>query len=283
MTKISVITINRNNKDGLRKTMQSVLEQDFDDLEYIVVDGASDDGSVEVIKEYEEQFGQQGRIAFQYESKPDKGIFNAMNKGILKSKGEYLLFLNSGDYLVAGNVLSSFASLGAKEDYVSGDIKIYINGHEEIRKNPEKVDFLFMHRQAIHHQATFIKRTAFEQYGMYNESNKIRGDWEHTLRSIVVGGASYRHIDLLVSVFDINGIGSVGLLKDVSQQEKKRAYLSFMPEYVADALNYYLEMEEANRDRIRLYHEYITIKEGQFGFVIRAILWFKTIIHRKKI
>lgn len=277
MTKISVITINRNNRDGLRKTMQSVLEQDFDNFEYIVVDGASDDGSVEVIKEYEERFKQQGRIAFQYESKLDKGIFNAMNKGIVKSKGEYLLFLNSGDYLVAGNVLSSFARLGAKEDYVSGDIKIYINGREEIRKNPEKVDFLFFYSNALHHQATFIKRATFDVFGMYNEDNKIASDWEHSLRSIVVGGASYRHIELTVSYFNIYGVSSNEEFRSISAQEERHVFLSLMPEYVLNALEYYRNEEREWKEKQKIYEEYMTIRNGKWRFFIHSILRVKRI------
>lgn len=280
MTKISIITINRNNKDGLRKTMQSVLDQDFDDFEYIVVDGASDDGSLDVIQEFEPQFAQKGKAPFQYESKPDRGIFHAMNKGIVKANGEYLLFLNSGDYLAAPTVLSDFSRIGATEDYVSGNVVVTIEGHNEIRKNPEKVDFLFLHHQAIHHQATFIKRTAFELYGMYNEGDKIRGDWEHSFRSIVMGGASYKHVELTVSFYDITGISSSGLLKDRSQQEKKIVYLSIMPEYIVDALEYYKELEESFSDKMVLYNEYMNIKNGKMGFVVRAILKIKEKKHR---
>ena len=280
MTKISVITINRNNRDGLRKTMQSVLEQDFDNFEYIVVDGASDDGSVEVIKEYEERFKQQGRIAFQYESKPDKGIFNAMNKGILKSNGEYLLFLNSGDYLVAGNVLSSFARFNTIEDYVSGNIIIELDGKQQVRKTPEKVDFLFFFNNSLHHQATFIRKRVFDIYGLYNEENKVKSDWEHSLRSLVVGKATYRHIEQLVSFFDISGVSSQQAYVDLKQQEQRRVYLSIMPDYVLDTLFYYREELTKAQTKIRLCDEYLTMKQGKFGIVIRFILWFKS-LHRK--
>ena len=87
--KYSIITINYNNRDGLEMTINSVLGQSYQDLEYIIIDGGSTDGSVEVIKKYE------SRIDY-WVSEPDKGVYNAMNKGIGKASGDYLNFMNSG-------------------------------------------------------------------------------------------------------------------------------------------------------------------------------------------
>lgn len=277
MTKVSIITINKNNKDGLRKTMQSVLDQDFDDFEYIVVDGASDDGSVEVIQEFEALFKQK-RVPFQYESKPDRGIFHAMNKGIVRAEGEYLLFLNSGDYLVAPAVLTSFTQFGATEDFVAGNIMVHVDGRDEIRKNPEKVDFLFFYSVgALHHQATFVKRNVFDRFGMYNENNKISSDWEHSLRSIVVGGASYRHVELTVSHYDITGISSNEAFRSISIYEGRRVYLSLMPEYVLDALDHFRKEKCEWGAKQKLYDEYMTIKEGKWRFLINIILRIKKV------
>lgn len=280
MTKVSIITINKNNKDGLRKTMQSVLDQDFDDFEYIVVDGASDDGSVEVIQEFEALFKQK-RVPFQYESKPDRGIFHAMNKGIVRAEGEYLLFLNSGDYLVAPAVLTSFTQFGATEDFVAGNIMVHVDGRDEIRKNPEKVDFLFFYSVgALHHQATFVKRNVFDRFGMYNENNKISSDWEHSLRSIVVGGASYRHVELTVSHYDITGISSTGAFRSISIYEGRRVFLSLMPEYVLDALDYYRKEKREWSAKQKLYDEYMTIKNGKWRFFVNIILRIKNVKRR---
>lgn len=275
MTKISIITINRNNKDGLRKTMQSVLDQDFDDFEYIVVDGASDDGSVEVVQEYEERFKQQGRIAFRYESKPDRGIFHAMNKGILKAKGEYLLFLNSGDYLVAPAVLTSFAQIGTEEDFVSGNLVVCVDGREQIRKSPQNVSFLFFHNNSLPHQATFIKKSVFETYGMYNEENKVKSDWENSLRSLIVGDATYRHVEKTISYYDVSGVSSQDAFLELKKQEQKRVYLSIMPDYVYETLDFYQQKYHDFISQKRVYDEYMTIKNGKFGWAVKVILWMK--------
>ena len=122
MTKLSIITINRNNAAGLRKTIESVVSQTYTDFEYIIIDGASTDGSVEVIKEYAEATlpcGEGLGERLYWVSEPDKGIYNAMNKGILKAQGEYLLFLNSGDWLVDKDVIKSFIDLNIINDIVN--------------------------------------------------------------------------------------------------------------------------------------------------------------------
>ena len=103
MMKLSIVTVNRNNAAGLRATMKSVVAQTSRGFEYIVVDGASSDGSVDVIKELAPQFGE----GIKWISEPDSGIFSAMNKGIKNAKGKYLHMLNSGDYYCEENVLST--------------------------------------------------------------------------------------------------------------------------------------------------------------------------------
>ena len=111
---LSIITINRNNAAGLRKTIESVVSQTYTDFDYIIIDGASTDESVDVIKEYAD------RITY-WVSEPDTGIYNAMNKGILKANGEYCLFLNSGDWLYDNDVLNDVFSISPTEDIVYGN------------------------------------------------------------------------------------------------------------------------------------------------------------------
>ena len=119
--KLSIITINLNNAAGLRKTIESVVNQTFTDYEYLIIDGGSTDGSVEVIKEFAD------KITY-WVSEPDKGIYNAMNKGILKARGEYLQFLNSGDWLVDNEVLFRVFSLNHFEDILYG-LEPYYRDH----------------------------------------------------------------------------------------------------------------------------------------------------------
>ena len=116
--KLSIITINLNNVNGLKRTIDSVVEQTNKNFEFIVIDGKSTDGSVELIKENEKEFSY-------FVSENDLGIYNAMNKGILNSNGEYLLFLNSGDWLNNNNVVENLLPLLKTFDVISGDIDIF--------------------------------------------------------------------------------------------------------------------------------------------------------------
>ena len=108
--KLSIITINYNNKNGLQKTIDSVISQTFKDFEWIIIDGGSTDGSKELIEKYSQH------ITY-WVSEPDKGIYNAMNKGIKVAKGEYLFFLNSGDYLVQPNTINQIFTQSPNTDY----------------------------------------------------------------------------------------------------------------------------------------------------------------------
>ena len=101
--KLSIVTINRNNANGLEKTMQSVASQSFKEFEYIVVDGASTDGSVDVIRSHEADCAH-----LKWVSEPDSGIYNAMNKGLQMATGDYVQILNSGDCLAASDVMDGF-------------------------------------------------------------------------------------------------------------------------------------------------------------------------------
>ena len=100
MPQLSIITINYNNLAGLQKTFESVFNQTFQDFEYIVIDGGSTDGSKELIEQYHDKIDY-------WVSEPDSGIYNAMNKGIVRANGEYLQFLNSGDSLLGENILKN--------------------------------------------------------------------------------------------------------------------------------------------------------------------------------
>lgn len=194
---LSIITINYNNCDGLKKTIDSVVTQTFSDFEYVVIDGGSTDGSVEVIKEYAD------RIDY-WVSERDKGIYNAMNKGAFAANGDYLLFLNSGDVLCTPLVLQQVLGSHLDADIVCGNIVTNSGGG---LKAPEHITMEYFINGSLPHPSSFIKRKLFDEHP-YDEQFRISGDWEFFLYHLVVKNVSYQKISVDVSVFDTSGISS---------------------------------------------------------------------------
>lgn len=217
MSKISVITINYNNAEGLKKTIASVLMQTFQDFEFIVIDGKSTDQSVDVIK-------QNQRINY-WESEKDNGIYHAQNKGAKKATGEYCLFLNSGDYLADATTLEKVAKELTK-DIIYGDLLIEdAKGNRKNGVSSDRLDNYHFMISTLWHPCTFIKRSLFEQYGYYNESFKITGDYEFFIRTILKNGASYRHIPLPITIFDTSGVSNNPDNKKLEHEERRRSWL----------------------------------------------------------
>lgn len=199
---LSIITINYNNAPGLKKTMDSVLQQTYGDFEYIVIDGNSSDGSKEVLKSYSNE-------KLIWLSEPDTGIYNAMNKGIRMAKGDYVLFLNSGDFLVSEDVLKkSIPKINRKVSFIGFNLLLDTKNGRKLREHPEKISFSYLVSNTLSHPSTLIKRTMFEKYGLYNENNKIISDWEFFFKTIGLHGESFQKIPEVLTVFDMNGISS---------------------------------------------------------------------------
>ena len=197
--KYYIITINYNNKDGLDKTIQSVLDQTCQDFEYIIIDGGSTDGSTDIIKQYA------NRISY-WVSEPDGGRYPAMNKGIKHAKGDYLNFMNSGDTFHSSKVLEDISKLGFTEDIITGGFYDCEKGVKHIIK-PQEVTLLTMLKNTFNHQATFIKRELFKKR-LYDENYIIQSDAKFNYQSIIYDNCSVRIIDYIVANYDFNGISS---------------------------------------------------------------------------
>ncbi|HTA82100.1 MAG TPA: glycosyltransferase family 2 protein [Bacteroidia bacterium] len=230
MPKLSIITINLNNKTGLQRTLKSVIEQTYKDFEYIVIDGGSVDGSVDVIKTNES--------AIRYHvSEKDTGIYNAMNKGLKKANGEYCLFLNSGDYLFAPDVLENIFSQNFTEDILYGDMMIEdASGKQYKGQMPESLTFEHMINDTLWHPVSFIKRSLFNTYGYYREDITIISDYDFFLKAILVNKVSYRHIHIIVSVFLLNGISSDPKNDVFLKTERRKVQLQYFSETEIDAV-----------------------------------------------
>jgi len=199
--KISIISINYNNRDGLKDTIKSVINQSFRDFEYIIIDGGSEDGSSTLIEEYKNHF------SFSI-SERDYGIYNAMNKGIYHATGDYLLFLNSGDSLIADTILEDVVAHGLTHDLVFGDLLFFARDREWEWKMPDNLRFSYFFKFSIAHPSTFIKRELFEYGGTFDESLKIVSDWKFFLNSIFKYSCTYKHFSKIISRYSFDGISS---------------------------------------------------------------------------
>jgi len=223
MSKLTVITINLNNKQGLSETLQSVFNQTCFKFEHILIDGGSVDGSLELKSEY---LCKTTGISFKQISEPDKGIYNAMNKGIRMATGDYLLFLNSGDRLASVDVIERVLPyLNNENDIISGELELVKSG-EVVTKlfPPLTVNLNYCISAGLTHPNTFIKRELFDRYGYYNEQNKIVSDWEFFLIACGLNSCKYKSIPILVSCFEMDGISSRNdeLLEKETQEALQR-------------------------------------------------------------
>jgi glycosyltransferase involved in cell wall biosynthesis len=218
---LTIITINYNNAHGLKKTMNSVLNQSFIDFEYIVIDGDSTDNSIEVLQSHKDE-------RLQWISEPDLGVYNAMNKGIFRATGEYLLFLNSGDFLISNTILETVIP---KIDFSCSfnTCNLLLDGEtKRLRKYPKKISFSYLVSSSVSHPSTFIKSVMFEKYGLYNEKNKIISDWEFYFKTLGLNGESYHKIDETLTVFDMCGISSNGENLTLISEEKEAVYKKYL-------------------------------------------------------
>ena len=220
--KLSIITINFNNVAGLEKTILSVASQSFKEFEYVVVDGASTDGSVEGIKKYESMFPY-----LKWVSEPDTGIYNAMNKGVRMASGNYVQILNSGDCLAADDVIERMLAALENSDNPSilygNMIKCFPDGRKVIDKcfAGQEITMLGMYSGTLNHDPVFIRRDLFEKYGYYDESLRIVSDWKWYLQAIILGDETPQYIDLDVTLYDMTGISEDTKWKERIYKERQ--------------------------------------------------------------
>jgi glycosyltransferase involved in cell wall biosynthesis len=232
MSKLSIITVNLNNKAGLKNTILSVINQTFRNFEFIVIDGDSKDGSTEIIKEYA------SNITY-WVSEPDKGIYNAMNKGIMKASGEYCLFLNSGDWLIDSDVLEKASSFfKSSYDILIGNLFFCDHKKKELKtwKDDITPDLSYFIHSTLPHPSTFIKTSLFKEIGMYNEDYKIASDYDFFFKALVIHKKKYVRLTIDISVFNLDGISSQSKMHNTGTIEREKTLKHYFPDPVFHAL-----------------------------------------------
>ena len=203
--KLSIVTINLNNADGLRKTIDSVCSQTWRDFEWIIIDGGSIDSSVSLIKETANK--PEANVSY-YCSEPDQGIYYALNEGARHAKGEYISFLNAGDCYHTDHVLESVFGQGQKydEDILYGNAEYHYLKETMQRVYPASVGLdYFLAGKNINHQTTFIRRSVQMEFPYQEKMFRISGDYAFFMHCCFES-KSFRHLDLTIADFDATGI-----------------------------------------------------------------------------
>lgn len=252
--KVSIITVNLNNLQGLRRTMTSVLSQDRSLYEWIVIDGGSIDGSVDLIKQHQKEVDY-------WISEQDNGIYNAMNKGIAVAKGEYCLFLNSGDFLANNTILHDVFANGFEDDIIYGRMRSTSDGeimNHLMTDNPTLSDIW---NKPLPHQAMFIKSILFERFGLYDETLRIISDWTFYLNAIIFGSCSVRFLPIVIANFEGGGISSTS-----RAAEEKKLFESRIPARL------YRTMLDAISKQEICYNSFFS---GLYSILYRAATFFR--------
>lgn len=192
--KVSIITVVYNDAEHIEKTIQNVLKQTYSNLEYVVVDGASTDGTFEIIKKYEGQL--------RYISEPDKGIYDAMQKGANIASGEWILFRNCGDFFIRPTAIEDLFIQYKEdkgEDFLLANSRYFKDyGYKDIR--PSILEKSFFEAMPVNHPSTFIRRSTQLKYPFHLE---VRNSADYCFFVEAFShGATYRYFDMLIGLFD---------------------------------------------------------------------------------
>ncbi len=244
MYKISLITVVYNSCETIETTIKSVIGQNYNNKEYIIIDGGSTDGTVDIIKKYEK------KLAY-WCSEKDSGVSEAFNKGIIKANGEIIGLVNSGDFLEPSILLKVAKTFEEqKVDIVYGNVQYWKNGEKEYlyRANHR----LLPRFMSINHPAVFVKKEAYEKYGLFDTQYNLAMDYELMLR-FFLKGAKFYYLDETLSNMSLDGISDrywrraykeVYLIKKLHLSRKKSLlFLEYgfqlMKRYLSNLLAYF--------------------------------------------
>ena len=267
---LSIITINYNNAVGLRKTLASVASQTYAEIEHIIIDGGSTDESVEILRAYPQPLPEgrgeitEGKFPTQnpahkviWVSEKDKGIYNAMNKGIRMATSEYIQILNSGDMLFDAHVTQRMSEyleqINSQHEKPIGILygnMIKVNAAGEIVGKSGYTEYSLrqFYSSTLNHDCAYIRKDLFEEYGLYDENLKIVSDWKWYLQAIGLGRVKPEYVDIDVTIFDDGGISETNLA--LRNKERRQVLEELLPPAVLwDYDTHAFEMEQMNRLR----------------------------------
>ncbi|MDU1906111.1 MAG: glycosyltransferase family 2 protein [Dysgonomonas sp.] len=245
MVEVSIITINKNNAQGLENTIISVLNQDFKNYEYIVIDGRSTDNSIDVIKKYEDSIDY-------WVSEVDDGVYDAMNKGIAKASGRYIIFMNSGDCFYSNDILSEIFGRNPDKDFIVGTAVTKGKWVNQRSYLPQKIDFFELATYPVCHQAMFTKRSLFEELGYYDEQMKISADWKFLFLAVMLYNKKIGIIDKDIAWTEPNGMSASAEFSEIMRKERYDTIKEYFPYIYDDYLRAY-QKKRISYKHLKLY------------------------------
>lgn len=217
--KITVITVCYNAEKEIEKTMVSVLNQTYPDIEYLIIDGASKDNTVNIAHRISTEYSEKDIKIF---SEPDNGIYDAMNKGIKKATGDWLNFMNAGDSFASNTIVSEMRSeISSGIRILRGNIIRKYNGIKVkscgvTSQDPKLMD---MFNNTFHHQACFIQRSLFLDFGLYSTDYKLCSDWKFFFDCVVLHQVRTKYVEKTVALFEMDGASSKNVMKYINERE----------------------------------------------------------------
>ena len=240
--KISVITVCYNSENVIERTIQSVVNQTFDDFEYIIIDGASTDKTLEIVDKYRDKIS---KII----SEKDNGIYDAMNKGISNASGDYIMFLNADDTLLHENVLKLVSEkMNDNKALYYGDLIFLEKSTGKLNNRKQNnVNNIYLCGGMLFHPTIFASKKLFEKIGNFDTQYRIVADYDWIIRAMIQFKASCSYLDIPITIFaDGEGASSNPKNQQRHKEERKKVQLKyFSPIYIAIANFWYKSMRSS--------------------------------------
>lgn len=261
-SKLSIITVNKNNFNGLLRTLNSLVNIEKINIEHLIIDGNSCNMSESFIELQE-------RYDFKFISEDDKGIYDAMNKGIKFITGDFVLFLNSGDSISHSlsflNLFNNFENF----DLVYGNIFDYGQTTPTVVTYPSKITLEYMICGGLPHQATAIRKIFFDKVGFYDEKYKIISDWVFFMEALFYHNATYKYIPYVISAYEGGGLSSLSTSTNLILWEQ----VDYIKQRFPNSINYYKSnspyVKKYLRQKSRIFRWFYRILLFKFNTVIR--------------
>lgn len=254
MPKLSVITVCYN-EPNLEKTCESIVNQTWQDFEWIVIDGGSNQETQKIWDKYKYRIDK-------FVSEDDNGVYDAMNKGIKFANGEYLNFLNAGDSYIDKDTLKNVFELNNyNEDILYGD-ECYTcwRGKENyLSKMPQIVDKNFLIYSTIRHQSSFIKKQLFDKFGLYETKYTIVSDWKKWI-IFLTNGITFKYIPQTIALYDTKGRSFTKEFQNLHDKERQEVLKEYFSEReIKSAFEEYT-------DKFNFLEKFFSIKNSKISY-----------------